>query len=181
MNDSISSAVGTPAPIVIGGKTYTASPVDLFSLGEIEQAFRMRILSAAMFAPAPSEMARTAMYTVAVRETMEVSFNDARVQGFLKSPPGALELIVCSLKQKHPEIDAKAMAAVLRGHVADIERIVATIFAISGFGDDAKSGEASGASGGTFPVGADPADHQSVGRTLRLDAGAVGAAHAAAG
>lgn len=180
MKDSIATAVGATAPIVIAGREFTASPLSLYDLGEIEQTFRMRVMSAAMNAPAPNTEARDQMYRAAVRETMDISFDDPRVQKFISTPAGALELIAFSLRPKHPSVTARSLGTLLIGRMKELDPIITLIGVISGF----KSKEAAGGDndGKPFPEAVDDeANHGGAGRALRLGSADGATAHAAAG
>lgn len=144
---SLSAAVGAPAPITIGEKSYTASPLDLFGLGTIEETVRTLLLNAAAKGAVglPEEIGDRLIDRAIVR-ALEVAYYSAETRAYLKTPQGGFDLIELSIKPGHPEMTASAIGKILSKRKDQYKQAMNTIFRISGFNspdaEEAAKGEA---------------------------------------
>jgi hypothetical protein len=112
---SLSAAVGAPAPITIAGKTYTAAPLDLFGLGEVEEWAR----------------------------AMALSYDSPEIENYIRTSRGMFTFISVSLAIRHPEMTPQAVATAFTGHTGEVGSAFETIARISGLkqgGADAAEG-----------------------------------------
>lgn len=131
---SLSAAVGAPAPIEIGDKKFSASPLDLFNLGSIEETVRALLLNAAAKGAIglPDEIGDK-LIDRALAKAMGVAYYSPETRAYLKTPKGGFDLIELSLKPLHPEMTAAAIGRVLSKRSDQYRDAIGTIFRISGF------------------------------------------------
>lgn len=153
---SLAAAVGAPAPVTIGEKEYTASPVDLFGLGEIEE--RVRAIMLAMAARS-AELLSPALFDRVLKTVtiaaLKVDYTSEEVTAYLQGFRGACALIVLSLKPRHPEATDKQVGEVLAKRPDQLATTFSTVMRISGYstGDDS-DGEGGQKPGEVGAVGA---------------------------
>jgi hypothetical protein len=142
---SLSAAVGAPAPITIAGKTYTAAPLDLFGLGEVEEWARASILAVATkgLSQFPKEQ-RNELFKIALERAMALSYDSPEIENYIRTSRGMFTFISVSLAIRHPEMTPQAVATAFTGHTGEVGSAFETIARISGL----KQGGADAAEGG---------------------------------
>jgi hypothetical protein len=140
---ALASAVGAPAPVRIGDITYTASPIELYDLGAIEETVRGSILNQAMRGSVGlSGPAKKELMDDATSRALRISYYSREVKDYLASFRGAVGLIVTSLRFKHPDIDETAIGRVLAKQPDQMNDALSVVSRISGFGaTDETTGE----------------------------------------
>lgn len=139
---SISAAVGAPAPITIGDKTFTASPVELYDLGAIEESVKSEIMAnAARAAVNQPDDVRELLMRDATARALCISYYSREVKAYLASFNGAVGLIVASVRFKHPDVDAAAVGRVLTKNPSQMNAAIDTVSRISGYTSDGKKTE----------------------------------------
>lgn len=147
---NLSAAVGAPAPVTIAGKTYTATPLDLFALGEVEEWARASLLSVAtkgLFG-FPKEQ-RCELFKLAMERAMALAYDSPEIQNYISTSRGMFTFISVSLAPRHPEMTTQAVAAAFTGRMGEVGPVFDTIARISGL----KSDGPADAAGGGKPAG----------------------------
>lgn len=146
---SLASAVAAPSPVTLAGKTYHASPVDLFGLGELEEHARARIMSIAAKGAAtlPGELGDR-LLDRAIKLATSASFDSDEFNKFLTSKPGMLILLTIALRPRHPTVTPDDVARLTKDRLGELLAAFSTVLRISGFAgeDDAKAGQQPGES-----------------------------------
>jgi hypothetical protein len=147
---SLSQATAAPAPVRINGKEYSASPLDLIGLGELEEYARGRLLEEAekVTARLPASK-REAWLDRAMKMATAVTFDSEEFRRYITSKSGMEVMLAISLRPRHPGMTPETVAQLSRDHPADIVAAVGTILRISGLIDsEEKGGQKPGEGGG---------------------------------
>jgi hypothetical protein len=146
---SFAEAAGSPAPITIGEKKYTATPLNLVDLGAIEETVRAIVLNAAVRA---AESLPTALgdrlIDRALSKIISITFEHPDFTAYLRTFAGICDLICTSLRAKHPDVTPALIAPILRERTDQYEAAALTVMRISALnrkGEEPKPGEAEGA------------------------------------
>ena len=151
---SLSAAVGAPSPVQIGDRTYQASPVNLFQLGEMEEFIRARLINRA--AKATIGLPRATgdqLMDRALAKSEEITFDSDESRSFLRTLPGMSFLVSISLRANHPDMTPEKVCAAMESSPQQRADAIATVIRISGFGS--KDGDAT-SGGSTAPGEAQP-------------------------
>jgi hypothetical protein len=142
---TLSAAVGAPAPITIGDKTLSASPVNLFDLGTIEETVRTLILQSAARAAVglPPDAAKLLLDN-ATLQAVEVSYASQKVLAYLNTFDGACRYVEASLQALHPDVRAADIKAAFKKYPDQYAQAVATVSRISGVAGDGTEGAGKG-------------------------------------
>jgi hypothetical protein len=142
---TLSAAVGAPAPITIGDKTLSASPVNLFDLGTIEETVRTLILQSAARAAVglPPDAAKMLLDN-ATLQAVEVSYASQKVLAYLNTFDGACRYVEASLRPLHPDVKAAEIGAAFRKNPDQYATAIATVSRISGITGDGSEGAGKG-------------------------------------
>lgn len=149
---SLSAAVGAPAPVKIGETTYTASPVELYDFGALEESVRAAIIhNATIAAVGMSESAKNSVMDDAHCRALRISFFSDEVKSYIASFRGAVGMIVTSIRFKHPDVNEEQIGRTLARNTDQMNEAVALVSRISGFSTE--NGEQGGTSKGEAPAG----------------------------
>jgi hypothetical protein len=136
---SLSAATAAPAPVTLAGKHYSASPLSLFELGELEEHARAAVLAVACkgLAGLPPDQ-RDALYDRALARALTLTFDSPEMSRFLYSRAGMFAIVSASLRPRHPEMDPTTVARLFTDHRGELAPIVRTIMRLSGMDEDEK-------------------------------------------
>jgi hypothetical protein len=138
---SLSQATAAPAPVRINGKEYSASPLDLIGLGELEEFARGRLLDEADKVTARlSANKREAWLDRAMKMATAVTFDSEEFRRYMTSKRGMEVILAISLRPKHPGTTPETVAQLSQEHPADLVTAVGTILRISGLIDTESTG-----------------------------------------
>jgi hypothetical protein len=142
---TLAQATAAPAPLMIGGKEYMASPVTLADLGAIEERVKAAYIATARLSGDDS------VVDLAITKAMGITYRSPQMFAYLNTEAGAYAFIFLSLKHRQPDLDERAVTKALRENVEQLAVAVETVMRISGLGKkeggapgEAKAGEANG-------------------------------------
>jgi hypothetical protein len=140
---SLSAATAAPAPVHINGKEYTASPLDLMGLGELEERARSRILEEADKVTARLVAhKRDAWLDRAMRLATSVTFDSEEFRRYMVSKSGMESILAISLRPRHPDTTPESVAQLSKDKPGELVAAVRTVLRISGLiEDDEKAGQ----------------------------------------
>jgi hypothetical protein len=151
---NLSAAVGATAPVTINGKTYTASPLDLFGLGEVEEWARASVLAVATkgLAGFPREQ-RDELFKIALERAMTLAYDSPELANYIRTNRGMFTYISISLSLRHPEMTPAAVASAFTGRTGEVGAVFDTIVRISSL-DQGKVAPPGDKPAGEAPAGA---------------------------
>lgn len=150
---TLSEAAGSPASVTIGGKAYTASPLDLFGLGEVEEWARGSVLAVATkgLASLPKEQ-RDELFKIALERAMSLAYDSPELNNYIRTSRGMFTFISVSLSFRHPEMTPQAVASAFTGRMDEVSAVFQTIARISGLDKGTPAGDG-GKPQGEAPAG----------------------------
>jgi hypothetical protein len=127
---------------MINGKQYSASPLTLYELGELEEHARAAVLGVACkgLAGLPPDQ-RDALYDRALAKAMTITFGSPEMSRFLAGRAGMFAIVSTSLRQRHPEMDVETVTRLFTDRMGELSPVVLTIMRLSGMGEDEKGGQ----------------------------------------